>query len=176
MKTVWLMSLLVLVSLIAPRTSAVEGDKVIFGQVFKSDHTNASGYPGTYVAIIVIHNGSRYTYEDPNGLDDEGWYSVNLPYDDRYDKWDVGDEFRVWVDGTPWDDGNWSCHNATGGGEGHSDSDRTFIISNSTVQQQDVETLTVEEVPEFGLIEAVIMIAFVSIAISAFCRRSACNR
>ncbi len=121
--------------------------KAVWGQVYKSDHDAASGYNGTWAAIVVNHNGTNTTYEDPNGLDGSGYYSVTIPDGE----WSVNDTFKVKVDGTPWSDANGSAHNATGGGSGHNYTDRTFILDDGISQRQDVETQTTTEIPEFAV-------------------------
>ena len=141
-------------------------DKAVFGKVRQSDHDVATGYAGTYVALVVTHNGTNYTYADPTGLDALGWYSVTLPDGTRGDEWDTGDTFRVWVDGSDWGDGDWYAHNATGGGAGHGPSENTFMLNASIAQRQDVEALEEPEIPEFPLMPvtmAVVAIAMVAI-------------
>jgi len=55
----------------------------------------------------------------------------------------------VQVDGTSWGDENFTAHNATGGGSGHDYTDNIFVLNGNITQQQDVETLTTVEIPEF---------------------------
>ncbi|MCI0497334.1 MAG: hypothetical protein L0Z54_03460 [Thermoplasmata archaeon] len=142
---------------------ATAQDKAVFGKVRQSDHDVATGHSGTYVAIIVTHNGTNYTYSDPTGLDASGWYSVTLPDGTRGDEWDTGDEFRVWVDGSDWGDGDWFAHNATGGGAAHDYWENVYVLNASISQRQDVEALESLEVAEFDQM-LVVMVAMTMFA------------
>ena len=148
--------------------------KAVWGQVYKSDHNAASGYGGTWAAIVVNHNGTNTTYDDPDGIDSSGYYSISLPEGDNGTKWAQNDTFRVIVDGTPWGDENWTAHNATGGGSGHSYTDTNFTIDRNITQQQDVETLTDVEIPEFSIGPVVLAAALVVAASIGFRRRRRC--
>ena len=160
---------IVLLLVVAGGSSAAM--KAVWGQVYMSDHDAASGYSGTWAAIVVNHNGTNTTYEDPNGLDSSGYYSVTLPEGDEGTKWAANDTFKVKVDGTPWGDANGTTHNATGGGSGHNYTDNTFVLDGNATQQQDVETMTTIEIPEFGLGPVVIVGVLVIIASMGFGRR-----
>jgi len=145
--------------------------KAVWGQVYMSDHDAATGYNGTWAAIVVNHNGTNTTYEDPNGLDSSGYYSITLPDGDEGTKWAANDTFKVKVDGTAWSDANGTAHNATGGGSGHNYTDNTFVLDDGISQQQDVETMTTTEIPEFGLGPVVMMGLLVVVAALVSTRR-----
>jgi len=141
--------------------------KAVWGQVYMSDHDAASGYSGTWAAVVVSHNGTNTTYEDPNGLDSSGYYSVTLPDGE----WTANDTFKVKVDGTAWSDANGTTHNATGGGSGHNYTDNTFVLDGNISQRQDVETMTTVEIPEFVVGPVLLISALVVVASIGFRRR-----
>ena len=141
--------------------------KAVWGQVYMSDHDAATGYNGTWAAIVVSHNGTNTTYEDPNGLDSSGYYSITLPDGE----WTANDTFKVKVDGTAWSDANGTTHNATGGGSGHNYTDNTFVLDDGISQQQDVETMTTVEIPEFAVGPVVMMGLLVTVTMLVSIRR-----
>jgi len=160
---------IVLLLVVAGGSSAAM--KAVWGQVYMSDHDAAAGYEGTWAAIVVNHNGTNTTYEDPNGLDSSGYYSITLPDADDGTKWAANDTFKVKVDGTAWGDANGTAHNATGGGSGHNYTDNTFVLDGNISQQQDVETMTTTEIPEFTVGPVVMMGLLVVVAALVSTRR-----
>lgn len=87
------------------------GPHVITGIVYNSDGKDPGpGYEGTYAAVIWEHEGVKYTWTDPDGLQRDvingtWWYAVTIPTG----AWDVGDKYWIWIDGSEWGDDNFTC-------------------------------------------------------------------
>jgi predicted RNA-binding Zn-ribbon protein involved in translation (DUF1610 family) len=164
-----IMGLIVFVMLVCVSVSVVSaqdsgGDHVIAGKVYTSDGTSLTDpsgqtarYDGAEAKVEITHDGEKTDYEDDNGIElgDDGfyWYVVTIPEG----AWTTDDEYRVWIDGTPWGDEEYYCR-----GAGDKDVD-TWKITSAGSERRDVQT--VDHIPEnikpmLAMIFAIVLAVF----------------
>ena len=129
------------------------GPLTIAGRVYDSDGNNpGDGHEGADAAVIVEHDGVKTTYEDDDGLeqatDGTYWYDVTIPQGG----WEIGDTFWIWVDGSGWDDEDFTCVD-------HEDTSiSSWTIENDGSIEQDVDTNGSNLKPLIAMIFAVILV------------------
>jgi ribosomal protein L37AE/L43A len=129
------------------------GPLTISGRVYDADGNNpGDGYEGTDAAVIVEHNGVRTKYMDDDGLeqaiDGTYWYDVTIPQGG----WEIGDTFWVWVEGSKWDDQDFTCVD-------HDDTSiSSWTIENDGAIEQDVDTNGSNLKPIIAWIFAIILV------------------
>ena len=129
------------------------GPLTIAGRVYDSDGNNpGDGHEGADAAVIVQHDGVKTTYEDDDGLeqatDGTYWYDVTIPQGG----WENGDTFWIWVDGSGWDDEDFTCVD-------HEDTSiSSWTIEDAGSINQDVDTNGSNLKPLIAMIFAVILV------------------
>ena len=138
---------------------ADDGPIDIYGEVYDKDGKDpGEGYDGEYAAVIIMHNGAKKEFADPNGIErDNGtyWYSVTIPAG----AWEKGDIFWIVVDGSEWKEEKYTTrdHDDTG-------VNRWTIDTDGGNQRVDVNTGDSNFKPILAIIFAIIL-AVVSILI-----------
>jgi hypothetical protein len=124
---------------------ASAGPKTIAGRVYTSQGEHlGEGHEGSYIAVVVEHDGEKSTYIGSNGLelDDSGdyWYVVVIPDGE----WEEDDTFWIRVDGTGWGDLNYTC-------VAHGNPDvNCFKMDATGTEGQDVDTVLTKRADDDG--------------------------
>lgn len=137
------------------------GPLTIWGQVYDKDGDDpGDGYDGEYAAVVIIHNGAKKEFADPDGIqrdevNETYIYSVTIPKG----AWEKGDVFWIIVDGSEWKEEKNTCRD-------HDDTDvnRWTVESEGGNQRVDVNTGDSNFKPILAII-FIIIIAIVSIII-----------
>jgi hypothetical protein len=137
------------------------GPLTIWGQVYDKDGDDpGDGYNGEYAAVVIIHNGAKKEFADPDGIqrdevNETYVYSVTIPKG----AWEKGDDFWIIVDGSEWKEEKNTCRD-------HDDTDvnRWTVDVDGGNQRVDVNTGDSNFKPILAMI-FIIIIVIVSIII-----------